>query len=137
MNIVCCHIEEQYIIMVFYRRTFFQVSSSAGSVRGTQSQGSGGSRNPNRMSAAPILGTSAITSPSGGKIFLKKFSRFYYSYIMARSKISLLPCLPLYVSRMIYTLKVHKQLMIIFKPHDILIIYYLTIIQSILMAALQ
>ncbi|KDR09859.1 coiled-coil domain-containing protein 28A isoform X2 [Zootermopsis nevadensis] len=42
-----------------------KVSSSAGSVRGAQSQGSGGSRNPNRMSAAPILGTSAITSPAG------------------------------------------------------------------------
>ena len=69
--------------MVFYRRAFLQVSSSAGSVRGTQSQGSGGSRNPNTISAAPILGTSAITSPSGGKIFLKKFSKFYYSYIMA------------------------------------------------------
>lgn len=42
-----------------------KVSSSAGSVRGAQSQGSGGSRNPNRMSAVPILGTSAITSPAG------------------------------------------------------------------------
>jgi len=94
VRIVFCHIKEQYIIMVFYCRTFLQMSSSAGSVRGTQSQGSGGSRNPNRMSTAPILGTSAITSPSGGKILLKKFSKCYYSYIMARSKVSLLPCLP-------------------------------------------
>lgn len=37
---------------------------------------------------------------------------------------------------MIYTLR-DKQLLIIFKPNDILINYYLTIGQSILMAALQ
>ncbi|PSN33514.1 hypothetical protein C0J52_16128 [Blattella germanica] len=42
-----------------------KVSSSAGSMRGPLSQGSGGSRNLNRMSTAPILGTSAITSPAG------------------------------------------------------------------------
>jgi hypothetical protein len=54
-------------------KIFLQVSSSAGSVRGAQSQGSGGSRNLNRISAAPILGTSAITSPAGDKIFKGKF----------------------------------------------------------------
>jgi hypothetical protein len=48
---------------------YLQVSSSAGSMRGAQSQGSAGSRNLNRMSTAPILGTSAITSPAGGNIF--------------------------------------------------------------------
>ena len=37
---------------------------------------------------------------------------------------------------MIYTL-IDKQLLIIFKPNDILITYYLTIGQSMLMAAIQ
>jgi len=55
-----------------------KMSSSAGSVRGTQSQGSGGSRNPNRMSAAPILGTSAITSPSGGSVSGNQQTKFLY-----------------------------------------------------------
>ncbi|GFG29857.1 hypothetical protein Cfor_00787 [Coptotermes formosanus] len=55
-----------------------KVSSSAGSVRGTQSQGSGGSRNLNRMSAAPVLGTSAITSPSGGSVSGNQHTKFLY-----------------------------------------------------------
>ncbi|PNF13919.1 hypothetical protein B7P43_G09861 [Cryptotermes secundus] len=55
-----------------------KVSSSAGSVRGTQSQGSGGSRNPNRMSAAPILGTSAVTSPAGGSVSGNQHTKFLY-----------------------------------------------------------
>lgn len=67
---------------IFYKnhQIFLQVSSSAGSVRGAQSQGSGGSRNPNRMSAAPILGTSAITSPAGDKTFKENY--FIYLWLV-------------------------------------------------------
>ncbi|XP_069702341.1 uncharacterized protein [Periplaneta americana] len=55
-----------------------KMSSSAGSVRGAQSQGSGGSRNLNRMSTAPILGTSAITSPGGGSVGGNQHTKFLY-----------------------------------------------------------